>query len=113
MLDVVRADLVAAGWLVAAGGRKATGVVVGSAPLTCVADGSHRDGAVFWVETGRGWTNNAFLLHVIEASLAPGISDVVMAILERDLEKCAEFLGALATSDRLRLPLRSLVLIGF
>src|SRR5688572_24514273 len=68
VLDVIRDPLGLAGWRVARGSRASHGIPIQTAPSGRVrADGAHRSGrAALWIETGRSWTNNAFLLHIVE-----------------------------------------------
>lgn len=120
VLGVVRSDLVEAGWRIAKGSRASTGVPIQRDPSGRVrADGYHAEGGVaLWAETGRSWTNNAFLQHIVEAALCPSIEHVVVAVRRNyegqpSFDRCAEFVDAMVDSGRLQLPYQSLLLIGF
>ena len=119
VLEVVRPDLQEAGWKVAEGTRREHGIPLpGPHGLTVAADGWHDEGIGLWVETGRAWTNNAFLVHTVEAAMVAPLHDVVLAVREvysssETFGRCAEFLGAVWRSERLNLPFESLLLIGF
>ena len=119
VLDMVRGDLVIDGWEVAAGARREHGVPLTATPgVEISADGWHPSGAALWIETGRTWTNNAFLVHAIEAAMVPSLGTAVLAVREvysgtETFERCAGFLGAMWRSERFHMPYESLILIGF
>lgn len=120
VLDVIRANLAPFGWKLALGPRSSAGIPVQVAPTGRLrVDGFHSGaGAALWVETGRSWTNNAFLLHMVEAAMCPGIEHVVIAVRhtyngQSAFDRCVEFAEMLVRSGRLELPYSSLLMIGF
>ena len=119
VLDIVRADLADDGWEVAGGARREHGVPLVATPGVAIsADGWHDSGVALWIETGRTWTNNAFLLHAVEAAMVPALNTAVLAIREvysgtETFERCAGFLGAMWRSEGVIIPYESMVLIGF
>lgn len=120
VLHVVRHDLRTAGFVVADGRRSTGGVPVAIAPEGTVnVDALHRDhGVAVWVETGRSWTNNAFLEHAVLAACAPAIDEVVIAVRntysgQPAYSKCRAFLDTVLRSERLTFPYRALTLIGY
>jgi hypothetical protein len=108
-----------AGWSCSAGKRSTSGISLqSSSGRRIVADAWHPSGTALWVETGRSWTNFAFLQHAVEAALGPDVNEVAIAIRHRwkgqsTFDRCAEFLDDVLSSERLRFPYRSLALIGF
>lgn len=120
VLDVIRGNLPPFGWKLALGPRSSAGIPVQVAPTGRLrVDGFHSGaGAALWVETGRSWTNNAFLLHMVEAAMCPGIEHVVIAVRhtyngQPAFDRCVEFAETLIESRRLELPYSSLLMIGF
>ncbi len=119
VLDVVRVDLEVEGWRCSAGKRSTSGIALEtSSGGRILADAWHPSGAALWVETGRSWTNFAFLQHAIEAALVPDVDEAAIAIRHRwkgqsTFDNCAVFLAELFDSDRLHFPYRRVTLIGF
>lgn len=119
VLDVIRIDLEVEGWRCSAGKRSTSGIALETSPgRHILADAWHPSGTALWVETGRSWTNFAFLQHAVEAALASDVDEVAIAIRHRwkgqsTFDNCAAFLGELFGSDRLHFPYRGLTLIGF
>lgn len=120
IMRVLRPALQNSGWHCAQGQRSRGGVPLGTATDVPVrSDGFQpKLGAALWVETGRSWTNMAFLQHAIEAALLPTVSEVVIAVVKHyrgqpTFDRCGDFLDWIWRSERLNLPYESLTLIGF
>jgi hypothetical protein len=120
VVDIVRPDLQAAEWRLSQGQRSTAGIAIPRAPAGRIrAEGYQpHERAVLWVETGRSWTNNAFLAHAIEAAMCPSLMHVAIAVRhtyndQPAFDRCAEFLEAMFESGRLEMPYESLLLIGF
>lgn len=83
------------------------------------ADAFHEDeGFVVEVEAGRAVANNQFLKDIFEACLMHEVYYVAIAVRntqkgENDFEKVAKFLDILYATDRLKLPLNGILLIGY
>ena len=70
------------------------------------------------VEAGRGLTNNQFLKDLLEACMMVNVKYLVIAIRniygkQRDYDKVVEFLNRLYSSDKIVLPLRGVLIIGY
>ena len=119
VIDVVREELAGNNWSLAIGPRRTGGIVLSKSPgVETKCDGWHPEGVAFWVETGRSWTNNAFLQHMCEASLAEEVSCAVIAVREvssgvEAFTKCSQFASALWREPRIQFGYDSLLLIGF
>ncbi len=83
------------------------------------ADGLSRDGrTVIEVEAGRAVVNYQFLKDIFQACMMHGVEYLVLAVRNdyrggNDFEKVHSFLETLYISNRLRLPLKGIVLIGY
>ncbi len=83
------------------------------------ADAVSMDGkVVIEIEAGRALDNYAFLKDVFEASLMSGVEYLVIAVRNhyrgsRTFERIAVFLETLYISNRVHLPLRGILLIGY
>jgi hypothetical protein len=83
------------------------------------ADAVSLDGKiVIEIEAGRALDNYAFLKDVFEASLMYGVEYLVIAVRNhyrgsRTFERIAVFMETLYISNRIRLPLRGILLIGY
>jgi hypothetical protein len=86
------------------------------------ADAWHRElGIVLEVEAGRAVTNYQFLKDLFQASMMHGVDYCVIAVRNiyqpggnsKDFEKVTSFLDTMYASDRLRLPLRGILVIGY
>jgi len=85
------------------------------------ADAWHRDwGIVLEVEAGRALTNNQFLKDLFQASMMHGVDYCAIAVRNiyqagksKDFEKISTFIETMYASDRLRLPLKGILLIGY
>src|SRR3546814_14553811 len=91
VLDLLRAHLEESGWALSTGARRKHGLplkaVTGPAIL---ADGLHRSGrAALWVETGRSWTNNGYLEHLLRPTACQDVDLVVIrSEKRRDGKEC-------------------------
>src|SRR3546814_3901475 len=88
VLDLLRAHLEESGWALSTGARRKHGLplkaVTGPAIL---ADGLHRSGrAALWVETGRSWTNNGYLEHLVRPTACQDVDHVVIRSEEHTSE---------------------------
>ena len=83
------------------------------------ADAYHeKDGFIVEVEAGRAVANYQFLKDLFEASVMVDINYLAIAVrrlykTQRDFDKCHLFLDTLYASDRLKLPLQGMLLIGY
>ena len=83
------------------------------------ADGISSDGKiVLEVEAGRAYANFAFLKDIFQASMMHGVEFLILAVRNDyrggdDFEKVYTFLETLYISNRLVLPLKGIVLIGY
>jgi hypothetical protein len=109
-----------AGWSVGEGARSRGGIALARSQGPAVrADAVNAiTGAALWIETGRSWTNNGFLEHLIEAVPCLGVDHLALAIRtvydgSAAYSKAVEFLGPVIDSGRLGLPYESVLLIGF
>lgn len=83
------------------------------------ADAVSADGkVVIEIEAGRALDNYAFLKDMFEASMMYGVEYLVMAVRNhyrggRNFERIAVFLETLYISNRIHLPLRGILLVGY
>ena len=83
------------------------------------ADAISADGkTVIEIEAGRALDNYAFLKDMFEASLMHGVEYLVIAVRNhyrgtKTFERIAVFLETLYISNRIHLPLRGILLIGY
>ena len=83
------------------------------------ADAYHKEKKiVLEVEAGRGVTNYQFLKDLFQACLMQGVDYLVIAIRNKyrtssDFEKVLIFFDSLYASDRLKLPLKGILVIGY
>lgn len=77
---------------------------------------------VIEVEAGRAFANNQFLKDIFEACLMHGVEYLVIAVClkyktstveSNDFDKIYKFLETLYVSNRLELPLKGILLIGY
>lgn len=118
--EIVAPALRDRGWTVACGRRSQGGIAIAAVRGPSVrADAFHAAlGAGLWIETGRGWTNNAFLHHAVLASVSDAIQHVIVALRSvyegtPAFDHAVEVLDQVIGVGRIRLPYRSLTLIGF
>ena len=83
------------------------------------ADALSKDGRiVIEVEAGRAVVNNQFLKDIFEACMMFEVEYLILAVRNlylssKDFEKCYNFLETLYISNRLQLPLKGILLIGY
>jgi hypothetical protein len=85
------------------------------------ADAWHRDwGIVLEVEAGRALANNQFLKDLFQASMMHGVEYCAIAVRNiyqagksKDFEKITTFIETMYASERLHLPLKGILLIGY
>ena len=83
------------------------------------ADALSADGKiVIEVEAGRATENNQFLKDIFEACMMFDVEYLVLAVrivyrTHLDFERCYSFLETLYISNRLQLPLKGILLIGY
>jgi hypothetical protein len=79
---------------------------------------SETDATVIEVEAGRGVVNNQFLKDLFEACVMPSVAYLVIAVRsdyrgQNDFEKVCSYLDSLYASDRMRLPLEGVLVLGY
>jgi hypothetical protein len=83
------------------------------------ADGWHKGhSTVIEVEAGRAVANNQFLKDLFQASMMESVRYCVIAIRNtyknsKDFETVCKFMDTMYASDRLRLPLDGILIIGY
>jgi len=125
-LAILRPGLQALGFKVEAGKKAAEKIRVpvlfgrnGVAEKTFEADAWHVDEKlVLEVEAGRGYLNNQFLKDLFQACMMHDVDYCAIAVRNRyitvnDYENVLSFFDTLYASNRLRLPLKGLLLIGY
>lgn len=80
-------------------------------------------GIVLKIEAGRGTQNNEFLKDIFQACMMNKVEYLVIAVLNEytfgknqksyDYEKVTSFLNTLYENDRLKLPLKGILIIGY
>jgi len=95
----------------------------GKSKVSYEVDGFHpRDKVVLEVEAGRGAANNADYRDLVRAGLMVGVDYLVLAMMReyrtgkqtiRSYEQTRNRLDAIYASDRLQLPLKGVLLIGY
>lgn len=79
---------------------------------------SRDDGFVLEVEAGRGFVNNQFLKDLFQACVMQDVAYLAIAVRQdyrgsNNYESILRYFETLYASDRLVLPLRALLLIGY
>lgn len=83
------------------------------------ADGLNTEtNTVIEVEAGRGVTNHQFLKDLFQACMMHDVEYLIIAVrniyrTSKDFEKVISFLDTLYASNRLRLPLKGILIIGY
>jgi hypothetical protein len=83
------------------------------------ADAYHEgDGFVLEVEAGRATFNNQFLKDLFEACMMDGVKYLCIAVRQKyagrnDFEEVAKHFEALYASNRLKLPLEGILIVGY
>jgi len=126
VLSFVRPELLRLGFQVEAGKKKADLIPVpvlfgdqGAPDKSFHADAYHKEkGVVVEIEAGRAYANNQFLKDIFQACVMHGVRELVIAVRQqyrdqKDYELIRSFLETLYASDRLKLPLDGLTLIGY
>lgn len=91
----------------------------GRAEKTFDADAYHEaEGFVVEVEAGRGVVNNQFLKDLFQACMMHDVNYLAVALrnlyrTSQDFEKVCRFFDTLYASQRLQLPLRGVLVIGY
>lgn len=117
-----------AGFVVEAGKKKHEKICVpvlygnnGRVTKSFEADAHHVEGKfVVEVEAGRGVTNNQFLKDLFQACMMDGVEYLGIAVRNQyeaarspDFERVVTFFDTLYASDRMRLPLTGILIIGY
>lgn len=126
VLGQVAGALRQAGFLVEAGKKKADKISVpvlfglnGRVEKSFDADAYHEgEGFVVEVEAGRGVVNNQFLKDLFQACMMHEVRYLAVAIRNtyagnNDFERVARFFDTLFASNRLKLPLDGILVIGY
>lgn len=95
----------------------------GKAEVSYEVDGFHADDkVVLEVEAGRGAANNADYRDLVRAGLMVGVDYLILAMMReysagkqtiRSYEQTRRRLNAIYASDRLKLPLKGVLLVGY
>jgi len=77
-----------------------------------------KKGIVIEVEAGRAVHNYQFLKDLFQACMMPGVKYLVIAVRnnysgQKDFNKVSKFMETLYESDRLNLPLKGILIIGY
>jgi len=130
VLEIIRAGLEENGYLVETSKKKEGKIHVpvlfgmnGSLDKYFEADGLNKEyKVVIEVEAGRGYENNQFLKDLFQASVMHDIDYLIIAVRNiyktkssksKDFEKVMSFIDTLYTSDRLTLPLKGILILGY
>lgn len=126
VLKIVADDLAEIGFKVERGKKAAEKVKVpvlfgslGKPEKTFEVDAYYPDfGFIVEIEAGRGYTNNHFLRDIFEACMMHDVRYLAIAIRNdygghKDYERTKLFLETLYASNRLKLPLNGLLLLGY
>ncbi len=126
VLAVVADDLGRLGYRVEKGKRRIQKVTVpvlfgrnGEPEKSFDADAYHEQlSTVVEVEAGRAIVNNQFLKDLFQASMMEGVDYCVIAVrniykTSKDFEMACRYMDTMYASDRLRLPLQGILIIGY
>ena len=126
VLRILRPKLLGLDFLVEGGKKRGDKVSVpvlyglnGRPAKTFDADAYHpAHGFVLEVEAGRAVVNNQFLKDLFQACMMDEVETLGIAVRRtykkaKDFETVCRFFDTLYASDRIRLPLRSIVVIGY
>lgn len=128
MLAKARPFLIKEGFYVERGKKKNEKITVSSpnnnSPIQQFdVDAMSKDGKIIIeVEAGRGWENKQFLKDLFEACIVPGVEYVVIVVLKiyKDskgihphYDKIKKYFEALYASNRMTIPLKGVLLIGY
>ena len=130
VLTLIRAGLENIGYLVETSKKKEGKIHVpvlfgmnGRLDKYFEADGLNKEHkTVIEVEAGRGYANNQFLKDLFQASVMHDIDYLIIAVRNiyktkssktKDFEKIMSFIDTLYVSDRLTLPLKGILILGY
>jgi hypothetical protein len=128
VLEKVAVNLLALGFDVETGKKNSQKIFVpvlfgqnGKVEKRFEADAWHKDlGIVLEVEAGRAYVNNQFLKDLFQASMMHGVDYCVIAVRNiyqsgnsKDFEKVSTFIETMYASDRLSLPFKGILIIGY
>lgn len=130
VLEIIRNDLEKNGYEVETSKKKEGKIHVpvlfgmnGKLDKYFEADGLNTEfKTVIEVEAGRGYANNQFLKDLFQASVMHDIDYLIIAVRNiyktkssksKDFEKVKSFIDTLYASDRLTLPLKGILILGY
>ena len=130
VLTHVAAPLRALGFIVEGGKKQADKIRVpvlygnnGRVAKSFEADAFHREGRfVVEVEAGRGVLNNQFLKDLFQACMMDDVDYLAIAVRNKyaaagvvspDFERVVTFFDTLFASNRMRLPLKGILILGY
>jgi hypothetical protein len=128
VLEKVAVNLLALGFDVETGKKNSQKIFVpvlfgqnGKVEKRFEADAWHKElGIVLEVEAGRAYVNNQFLKDLFQASMMHGVDYCVIAVRNiyqsgnsKDFEKVSTFIETMYASDRLSLPFKGILIIGY
>ena len=130
VLEIVRSDLEKNGYQVETSKKKEGKIHVpvlfgmnGKLDKYFEADGLNAEyKTVIEVEAGRGYANNQFLEDLFQASVMYNIDYLIIAVRNiyktkssksKDFEKIMSFIDTLYASERLVLPLKGILILGY
>jgi hypothetical protein len=126
ILAAVVPGLISLGFTVEVGKRPADKILVpvlfglnGKIEKYFYADAHHvKEGFVVEVEAGRGVLNNQFLKDLFQACMMHDVKYLAIAVRNiygnsKDFDRVCTFFDTLYASNRLQLPLRGLLVIGY
>ena len=126
VLAIVSPKLIEAGFRVESSKKEAGKIRVpvlfglnGKLEKSFEADAYHESsGFVLEVEAGRGYTNNQFLKDLFQACMMHDVHYLAIAVrnvyrTSADFEKVVRFFNTMYASNRLQLPLKGLLVIGY
>jgi hypothetical protein len=130
VLGIIRSNLEENGYIIETSKRKEGKIHVpvlfgmnGKLDKYFEADGlNEKFKTVIEVEAGRGYANNQFLKDLFQASVMHDIDYLIIAVRNiyktrstksKDFEKVISFFDTLYASDRLKLPLKGILIVGY
>jgi hypothetical protein len=128
VLEKVARDLLELGFDVETGKKSSEKIFVpvlfglnGKVEKRFEADAWHREWKiVLEVEAGRAYMNNQFLKDLFQASMMHGVDYCAIAVRNiyqsaksKDFEKISTFIETMYASERLNLPLKGILIIGY
>ena len=126
VLEIVSDDLLNLGYLVETGKKKEQKIRVpvlfgknGTIDLAFEVDGYHKEHKiVIEIEAGRAYTNHQFLKDIFETSMMVDVDFLVLAVRNlykgrNDYEKISHWLETLYLTNRIKLDLKGVLLVGY